>query len=526
MTREVTNTQVERMWSLYQGLRCAYGTYDLSNSFYEGKKLKGAPTSVLEATAGKVFDKPFWSNKIKEHLQDGVGVGIVPVNEEAKCYWGCIDIDKYDLNYEDVLRRIAKKQFPLVTTVSKSGGLHLWLFMKAPAAAFLVINYLKNVKADLGMADVEVFPKQTKILFEQGDSGSWVNIPMLGDGTRYGIRLVDEKVEEIKDLDTFLDYAESIRLDKLTTSEIEVKQEQAVPVGIFKEAPPCLKALMAEGFPTGTRNIIMYNVGVYLKKVHGDLWQPEFDKFNQMHCEEPLSASEVMTLQKSLDKKEYHYMCSTQPLCAYCNVSKCRIAKFGIQNQVSDLQIENLAKLDAKPAIWFATIGESRMQLTSDQLQDQKKFQLACMEELNRMPVRMKEADWAVVLDALIQDAIIIPAAPDAGTDGIFSYHLDEYCSTMASDNREDLLRKRAFRSKEDGFTYFSLTDFMKFLKQNGFRDYTQSGVSAKLKDMKGGTRFFNILGKGINTHYVPNFATQESKFTIPEEITQSEDII
>ena len=58
MTREVTNAQVERMWSLYQGLRCAYGTYDLSNSFYEGKKLKGAPLQFSKQLLVKYLINP------------------------------------------------------------------------------------------------------------------------------------------------------------------------------------------------------------------------------------------------------------------------------------------------------------------------------------------------------------------------------------------------------------------------------------------------------------------------------------
>lgn len=524
MSKQVTDKQVERMYELFKGLHYCYGVYDMSQAYYEGKKLKGQPKSITEDAAGEVFDKKFWLNKFKTHLTTDTGLGIVPVNEQAECIWGCIDIDKYDLNYEDVLRRIKKYNLPLITTVSKSGGLHLWCLVKTPVRAFIMINYLKNVKSQIGFADVEVFPKQTKVLYEAGDSGSWVNIPMAGNGTRYAIKLENEKIVEIRDLDEFLDYAEASRIETLDSTEIKFEGEHVTIPSEFKEAPPCLQGIMAEGIPEGTRNIVMYNMAVYLKKAYADLWESEFEKYNQRYCDPPLSAAEVLSLQKSVNKKDYKYLCNQQPLCSYCNVSKCKTVKYGLGDASMELRIESISKLDTSPAIWFATVGDQRLTFTTEDLLDQKKYQCKCMEALNRMPPRLKDKDWQNLIDSLIQDAVIIPAAPDAGIEGTFKYHLEEYCTTLMSRNKEDLLRKRVFRDDKTGFTYFSLTDFMLYLRKNKFTDYIKSQVSAKLKDMGGGSHFFNVLGKGINVHYIPNFPEQESKFTVPE--FKSKDLI
>lgn len=519
--RQVTTKQVERMYELFKGLHFSYGIYDMSQAYYEGKKLRGQPKSITEDTANEVFDKAFWLNKFKMHLTTDEGLGVVPVNEDAECIWGCIDVDKYDLNHEDVLRRIIKYNLPLVTTVSKSGGLHLWCLVKKPVKAFIMINYLKNAKALLGLADVEVFPKQTKVLYEAGDSGSWVNIPMAGNGTRYAIKLEDERVKEIKDLEEFLDYAEASRIEELKSSDVQFECEQVVIPSEFKEAPPCLQGLMEAGFPEGSRNIVMFNIGIYLKKAYADSWETEFEKYNQRYGDPPLTASEVLTIQKSVRRKDYNYQCNQQPLCAYCNVSKCKMAKYGVGDTGMDLRIESISKIDASPATWFATVGEHRLTFTTEELMDQKKYQLKCMEALNRMPPRLKDKDWQTMIDLLIQDAVIIPAAPDAGTEGTFKYFLEDYCTTMQSPRREDVLCKRAFRDDNTGFTYFSLTDFMLFLKKNRFTEYTKSQVSAKLKDMGGGHDFFNIKGRGINVHYIPNFAAQTEKFTVPEFTNQ-----
>ena len=204
-------------------------------------------------------------------------------------------------------------------------------------------------------------------------------------------------------------------------------------------------------------------------------------------------------------------------MCAYCHISKCKMTKYGLGDASIELRIESISKLDTTPAIWFATVGEHRLTFTTEDLLDQKKYQLKCMETLNRMPPRLKDKDWQALIDSLIQDAVIIPAAPDAGIEGTFKYLLEEYCSNTSSNRKEDLIRKRAWRDENSGFTYFSLADFMLFLQKNKFREYIKSQVSAKLKDMGGGDKFFNILGRGINTHYIPSFPEQTSKFTIPE---------
>ena len=59
MSKSVTNKQVERMYDLFKGLHFSYGVYDMSQAYYEGKKLRGQPKSITEDTANEVFDKAF-----------------------------------------------------------------------------------------------------------------------------------------------------------------------------------------------------------------------------------------------------------------------------------------------------------------------------------------------------------------------------------------------------------------------------------------------------------------------------------
>lgn len=42
-----------------------------------------------------------------------------------------------------------------------------------------------------------------------------------------------------------------------------LKKEEAVVDEEIKDGPPCLQALMRQGFPEGTRNNGLFNIGVY-----------------------------------------------------------------------------------------------------------------------------------------------------------------------------------------------------------------------------------------------------------------------
>ena len=67
----------------------------------------------------------------KKHLNGETRIGIKPENGDV-CKWGCIDIDprNYTTFYEKkIVDIIRDNQLPLIAVRSKSGGLHLFLFL-------------------------------------------------------------------------------------------------------------------------------------------------------------------------------------------------------------------------------------------------------------------------------------------------------------------------------------------------------------------------------------------------------------
>ena len=96
----------------------------------------------------------------------------------------------YPIDYKKIINKIRNLQLPLVPCRSKSGGMHIFLFLKNPVSARLVREKLREVASGLGYSSVEVFPKQSTILIEKGDLGNFLNLPYYNSKstTRYAYK--------------------------------------------------------------------------------------------------------------------------------------------------------------------------------------------------------------------------------------------------------------------------------------------------------------------------------------------------
>ena len=215
------------------------------------------------------------------------------------------------------------QKFPLVVCRSKSGGAHVFLFTNELVPAGDMQDKLRELSAALGHGGVEIYPKQREILVDRNDVGSWLNMPYFGgDGsTRYGL---NHKGDSLSMVD-FLDFIESRKISRKQLVDIKVPEVKDIDGG-----PPCLKVLLKQGFPEGTRNNGLFNVGVYLKKAFADDWEQKIEDYNRKYVNPPLPAQEVLGLIKTLQKKEYNYRCSDEPIRSYCNRSKCLSCKHGV----------------------------------------------------------------------------------------------------------------------------------------------------------------------------------------------------
>jgi hypothetical protein len=116
----------------------------------------------------------------RRHLEGETGIGIVPIDRTGRCAWGAIDIDDYAIDHQEIVQRCHDQDLPLVATRSKSGGLHLELFIDSPVQASHVRELLQQCANWLGIdqLDPEIFPKQDEI--KETDTGNFLNLPFFG----------------------------------------------------------------------------------------------------------------------------------------------------------------------------------------------------------------------------------------------------------------------------------------------------------------------------------------------------------
>jgi hypothetical protein len=319
---------VERFKSIFEGLDVAYGQHQS-----QGKRADGKQEGKSYIVKQEVKDE-LWL----EHLNgNGPSLGIIPIMADNTVRWGCIDIDTYPIDYKKIINSIRNLQLPLVPCRSKSGGMHIFLFLKNPVSARLVREKLREVASGLGYSSVEVFPKQSTILIEKGDLGNFLNLPYYNSKstTRYAYK-DDGTAATLPEFYTLYDKYVVEEIDKVA---IQVSNE------VIKDGPPCLQQLCTQGFPEGTRNNGLFNIGVYLRKFDPDNWKTLLEKYNQDYMTPPLSASEVVTVQKQLEKKDYSYRCKEPPINSYCNAKVCSGRKHGIGGNGSSLEFSALNKI-------------------------------------------------------------------------------------------------------------------------------------------------------------------------------------
>ena len=150
---------------IFQGMQSAYGQYVIGEQATNGNKQDGKAFIKRKQVTDDLW---------QDHL-DGKdpALGIIPINEENKCKWGCIDVDKYNLDHKKIIETIRKNNLPLILFRSKSGGAHIFLFCNTFISAALMQSKLKQIAELLGYMDCEIFPKQTEVLVERGDTGNF-----------------------------------------------------------------------------------------------------------------------------------------------------------------------------------------------------------------------------------------------------------------------------------------------------------------------------------------------------------------
>ena len=459
---------IQKFINIFQGLETAYGQYVCKNGKTNNGKVKG--TAFIKKD---LVTTELWKN----HLEGKEpALGIIPINADSKCKWGCIDIDQYNFNHKTFLQRIRKKNIPFIVCRSKSGGAHVFLFTSDFIEAEDMQAKLKELAAALGFAECEIFPKQTKILVDRGDTGNFLNLPYHhGEKTtRYALK--DDG--SAASLEEFFNMYDQYVIKPDQFSKIKIKYETSAIV----EGPPCLEVLCSDGFPEGSRNNGLYNLGVYLKKSHPDVWKKQLGIYNSKYMTPPLDPEEVITVVKSLGKKDYNYTCKDQPICIHCDSVTCQTREFGIGDGSSMPELNSLRKLKCVPPIWFLNVNGKPIELDTEELQKQEKFQKACMEQINLVVPSVTKFIWTKILKKLYKNLEEIEAPESLSLKEQLRGYLEDFCTNRAMGRvKEDL--NRGVPWTDEGETFFRYKDFWKFLERAKWKALEHNKTAHRLKE-------------------------------------------
>jgi len=450
---------MEKLKQIFSGLTIAYGQYQPGDRGENGTKQKGKAFIVRKTVTDEL-----WIN----HLAGkGPALGIIPITENNDCRWGCIDIDEYDLDHLSLIKSIRNFKLPVIVCRSKSGGAHVFLFTKENISASLMQSKLKQMAIVLGYEGSEIFPKQTEILVERGDTGNFLNLPYHNQmkGLRYAIDdegngCTLEEFYKLYDL-----YAQSkVSVEAIKTEQKKI--EEAFPAG-----PPCLNKLASIGFGEGSRNNALFNIAVYYKQSNPDTWEDEIIKANMKYMEPPLSNSEVQQLIKSVNRKGYDkYRCKDAPINSVCQSGLCRTKRFGVGFGEEEMPVlGSLTKYTSNPPQWFLDVDKTRIELKSEQLYNPGMFALACLDQANQIVPVPKPKDWKqhFLKPMMTNLQEVEPLESLNPTNEITGLLQDWTTNRQSARTMDDVLNKLPYTS--EGFTYFRMEDFYAFLKKNNW---------------------------------------------------------
>tara|TARA_A100001391_G_scaffold33113_3_gene17863 strand:- start:2879 stop:4417 length:1539 start_codon:yes stop_codon:yes gene_type:complete len=503
--------------TIFRGLEEAFGTYEINSTKANGKQT-GQAKIVRESRT-----EAHWEG----HLSGkGASVGIIPINADNNCVWGCVDIDQYNFNHKELIDKIREKKLPLVVCRSKSGGAHVFLFANDWMPAKDMQEVLRHIASALGYSGSEIFPKQVKLQLDRGDVGNFLNMPYYDaeDGLRYAIK--DDGTAAT--LEEFFELHKAFVQTPEQILALQVQKEDNLPV---PDGPPCLQLLCTQGFPEGTRNNGLFNVGVYLRKSHPDTWEDEVAKYNHQYMNPPLPLAEVNIIVKQLNRKDYVYKCNDAPINDYCNKELCLTRKFGVGSAGNNAAVANLRKYASTPPVWFMDVNGEPLELDTDALLNQNAFQKACVEQLNFMPPTSSKPLWEARINALLRDMTeteggVIETSQDASLEGAFYDYLEDFCRNMqTAQDKEEILLRRPWTDEDTNQTFFRLRDFENYLKRNRFFDFKTHKIAQRLRDINGEPTTLRIKERTVRVWRIPALEASGTDVRTPDFARNEEDI-
>lgn len=480
------------LMDLFHSNERGYGLGEFEGARFDEDKNKWYPGHV-RWTWGKT-EKEQWH----EHLAGVRLLGQGVLCDDGKVWYTCLDVDVYEIDYNDEMCKIKSSDLPLVVFRTKSGGLRVTVFFSEPIESETVIPRMKHVAAVLGYAGCEIFPKQTKLVLGNGrdDCPSWIFMPFGGMHDMFPEQGCMTDNGGLMDLSDAVSHMKNMRISRNQFMKMFSAEEAAKangkangkknPKGTWVEeisydltlnttfygGPPCLW-IIAHRKSTEMRNNFLHDVRTFLMKKYPENWQKPLEWVNFNVLSPPGDAEKLHGL--ITRRHEYEYKCSEEPICAFCHSESCRKQPYGVGNSTGiDYYELGLTEVMRIPRIFYANVGDTRIQLAHDELTNQNKFRDKCVAYGIPAPPRRKNEDWDNYIRKGMDDSTKVEpthimrtgAAEIEFLTRYFDIHVPNFIRWGEKGNK-DLVRVK----EEEKRIYFKADKLMTFCRQCNFEE-------------------------------------------------------
>ena len=462
---------VDKFIKLFSGYEGDFGIADMSKATLDYEKNKLKPDYEWSG-------RPITTIDYQNHIKGNISIGIQPCKLNKTAQFGCIDIDPKnyaEFKTEKYLALFAQYKLPLVPLMSKSGGLHCYLFLKEPIPTPDLIEALKSFLLPLGLKpSTEIFPKQKELKEDDKGNikpGNFINLPYYNNGEthRYAVDKDNNKLS----LEKFLEYVEQFIIDKNKLDSLVEETHKNILLGTnpeFDDGPPCLAICSKSKLDDG-RDRFMYNYMVFAKKKYKDKWPDEVSKANYAYLENPWDKSKLDLKINSWTKETAGHTCYEDPIKDKCMRSICYSRTFGIKsddiNAFPDITDYQIIKYEI-PEYRFNVVmpNDDKIDVVIpnvDTMTNQKKVLDLIWEQTGIYFEPLKPKDYRVKLTEWRKNCENIKPPEGTSTDDILGNELYNYC-VNGPQAKERIHIRLGSCLTEEGYHYFRYQSFISHL--------------------------------------------------------------
>ena len=418
----------------------------------------------------------------EQHLNGSIRIGIKP-EKDGKCLWGCIDVDPH--NYKSYSEKkyvdiINKYNLPLVAVRSKSGGLHIFIFLSEPAEVSKVLKKLNAINTQYFQA-LEVFP-----------CNKMLNMPYFNMNSSMEFAFDDRNNPVMAG--RFLEIAEDKKISPEDFYNYKVKEYDVE--SDWSHYPPCVQKLIQEGWSSNNRNNYLFNVLVLEMKKTTSLSMQQIEEIAQQRnlaiFTKPLERNEVSALAKSVHKSSYEFQCppkhpELQPI---CNKDLCKSRRLGIGEAVPEI-IDNFQNItyirDPKNTFYEFDYENQRVIVSPEDMKDEKAFRVKLLRYgkfwMTLPKPRKGPNPFELLMKGVVEQAV-------ENKDHAYADTLEEEKYSMLKDFFESHIEQDKFEKLKDGYVildtstnvcYFKKITLDSFLKKKGSKIFSTTSDALRM---------------------------------------------